>query len=61
EAFRLSVGGVPEVIRPGQKYAGGLVQGPSTLVYVNRGIGLIAPPVRFNCRPEVTLLQLRRR
>ena len=45
----------------GQKYAGGLVPGPSTRVYVNRGIGLIAPPVRFNCRPEVTLLRLRRR
>ncbi len=44
----------------GEKYASGLVQGPSTLVYVNRGIGLIPPPVRFNCRPEVTLLRLRR-
>ena len=44
----------------GQKYASGLVQGPSTLVYINRGIGLIAPPVRFNCRPEVTLLRLRK-
>jgi predicted MPP superfamily phosphohydrolase len=45
----------------GQKYASGLVEAPSTLVYVNRGIGLIPPPVRFNCRPEVTLLRLRRR
>jgi predicted MPP superfamily phosphohydrolase len=45
----------------GQKYARGLVQGPSTLVYVNRGIGLIDPPLRFNCRPEVTVLQLGRR
>jgi predicted MPP superfamily phosphohydrolase len=43
----------------GNKYATGLVQGPKTQVYVNRGIGLIAPPVRFNCRPEVTLLRLR--
>lgn len=43
----------------GEKYASGLVQGPTTLVYVNRGIGLIAPPVRFNCRPELTLLRLR--
>jgi len=44
----------------GQKYTSGLVQGPSTLVYINRGIGVIAPPVRFNCRPEVTLLRLRK-
>jgi predicted MPP superfamily phosphohydrolase len=43
----------------GGKYASGLVQGASTLVYVNRGIGLISPALRFNCRPEVTLLYLR--
>jgi predicted MPP superfamily phosphohydrolase len=42
----------------GSKYASGLVRGPSTLVYVNRGIGLIPPVVRFNCRPEVTLLRM---
>jgi len=44
----------------GQKYVGGLAQAPSTLVYVNRGIGLIFPPVRFNCRPEISLLRLRK-
>ncbi len=44
----------------GNKYASGLVRGPKTQVYVNRGIGLIAPAVRLNCRPEVTLLRLRR-
>ena len=45
----------------GEKYAAGLVQAPSTLVYVNRGIGLIPPAVRFNCRPEITLLRLVRK
>lgn len=45
----------------GQRYAGGPVQAAGTVVYVNRGIGLIAPPVRFNCRPELTLLRLRRK
>ncbi len=44
----------------GQKYASGLVQGPSTLVYVSRGVGLISPALRFNCRPEVTRLTLAR-
>lgn len=43
----------------GQKYASGLVHGPGGLVYVNRGLGFIAPPVRFLCRPEITLLRLR--
>jgi predicted MPP superfamily phosphohydrolase len=28
-------------------------------LYTNRGIGVISPPVRFNCPPEVTLLTLR--
>lgn len=44
----------------GKKYTGGLAQGPASLVYVNRGLGVIAPPLRFGCRPEITLLRLRR-
>ncbi|MGC9359964.1 MAG: metallophosphoesterase [Anaerolineae bacterium] len=43
----------------GKKYAGGLVQAPSSPVYVTRGIGMTRPAVRLNCRPEVTLLSLR--
>ena len=43
----------------GQKYVEGLVQGPQTMVYVNRGLGLISPAVRVGCRPEVSLLRLR--
>jgi uncharacterized protein len=42
----------------GQKYSGGLVQGPVSPVYVNRGLGVTNPPVRFLCRPEITLLKL---
>lgn len=42
----------------GQKFAGGLVMGPRAPVYVNRGIGVIAPPVRFNCRPELTRFRI---
>ena len=29
-------------------------------VYTNRGVGVTAPPIRFNCRPEVALLTLAR-
>ncbi len=43
----------------GQKYTAGPVDNGRTLVYVNRGLGIIYPPVRFNCRPEITLLVLR--
>jgi len=42
----------------GQKYAAGLVQTGGIPVYVNRGIGVIGLPVRFLCRPEITLISL---
>ncbi len=42
----------------GQKYAQGFVQGPVTRVYISRGVGTIAPPVRFRCPPEVTFITL---
>jgi predicted MPP superfamily phosphohydrolase len=44
----------------GQIYPAGLRRVPGSIlqVYTNRGIGVIAPPLRFNCRPEVTLLTL---
>lgn len=43
----------------GQKYAAGLVADGWKRVYVSRGVGTVTPPVRFSCRPEVTLLTLR--
>ena len=44
--------------RYGQKYRAGMVEGPACRVYVTRGIGTISPPVRFLCRPELTVLTL---
>ncbi len=44
----------------GQKYAHGLFTRGDTHMYVNRGIGVIAPPVRFNCPPEIALLELQK-
>jgi len=46
--------------RYGQRYRAGLVEGPRCWVYVTRGLGTITPPVRFLCRPELTVLTLRR-
>ncbi len=43
----------------GQKYASGLVRGPICPVFVTRGVGVIAPPVRFRCPAEVSLIILR--
>lgn len=44
----------------GRKYPAGLYRVGAMWLYVNRGVGLIGPTVRFNCRPEVTVLRLRR-
>jgi len=44
----------------GQKYAHGLFVRGDTQMYVNRGLGVIAPPIRFNCPPEIALLRLQK-
>ena len=52
--------GAPNVpSRHGEKYRSGLVHNANTQIYVTRGIGLINPPVRFLCPPEVTIVTLR--
>ncbi len=59
---RLPFIGAPLLPRYGQKYPIGLQQvaGTELHVYTGRGVGLVSPAVRFNCRPEATLLTLRR-
>lgn len=53
------VGGAPFVpSQYGQKYLRGLVQAPSTLVYVSRGLGTTGVPVRMGSRPEINLITL---
>jgi predicted MPP superfamily phosphohydrolase len=45
----------------GKKYEAGLYRVKETWLYVNRGIGMEggpAPRVRFNCRPEITIIDL---
>ncbi|MDB5306334.1 MAG: putative metallophosphoesterase [Gemmataceae bacterium] len=44
--------------RYGQKYLHGLVEAPATRVYVSRGLGTVTPPMRYNSRPELTLVTL---
>lgn len=52
--------GAPEVpSRFGERYRCGLVREGGLQVYVTRGVGMIYPPVRFLCRPEVTIITLR--
>ena len=43
------------------KYASGLFEIGKTILYVNRGIGMAALPVRFNCPPEIAVIELKKR
>lgn len=42
----------------GKKYVTGFFQKGQTRLYVNRGIGTVGLPVRFLCRPEITVFTL---
>ncbi len=44
----------------GAKYAAGLFRMGNTQMYVNRGLGVILPPIRFRVRPEISLFTLAR-
>ena len=44
----------------GRKYDVGLYRVRGGWLYVNRGLGVIAPPLRLNCRPEITLFVLQK-
>ena len=52
--------GAPVLPRYGRKYDQGLYRVRDMWVYTTRGIGVSRPPVRFNCRPEVTEITLAR-
>lgn len=43
----------------GRKYVEGLFRVGSMQLYVNRGIGSVGVPFRFDCRPEITVFTLR--
>lgn len=44
--------------RYGRLYPPGLWQVGDKRLYTNRGLGFTGPPVRINCRPEITLFTL---
>lgn len=50
--------GPPVLPTLGQKYPSGLRQVREMWLYTNRGIGMVNPPFRLNCPPEITLLTL---
>lgn len=42
----------------GRKYVEGIFRYGPTQLYVNRGVGTVGLPVRFNCPPEIAVLTL---
>lgn len=56
---RLPFLGALKLPRYGHRYPIGLQYADALPVYTSRGVGMIQPAVRFNCRPEVTLFTLR--
>jgi predicted MPP superfamily phosphohydrolase len=46
--------------RLGPRYARGLFHFGKTTLYVNRGLGTILYPYRFNCPPEITVIDLKK-
>ncbi|MBN2118679.1 MAG: metallophosphoesterase [Anaerolineales bacterium] len=51
--------GPPVLPRTGRKYPSGLYKVGDMFQYTNRGVGVDRFPIRFNCPPEITLLELR--
>ena len=46
----------PDILPPyGRKYPLGMYQVGNMIQYTNRGVGMVPPAVRFNCRPEITV------
>lgn len=43
----------------GLRYSAGLYDVDDLKLYVNVGLGTVTLPIRFNCRPEITLITLR--
>jgi len=50
----------PLIVPAKRRYASGLVRTDASQVYISRGLGVVAPPFRLNCRPELPIYELYR-
>ena len=57
--IRLPLIGALHLPPGGRKYVQGMFQVGNMQLYVNRGIGSVGVPFRFDCRPEITVFTLR--
>jgi predicted MPP superfamily phosphohydrolase len=56
--IRLPLIGALAVPKHGHRYIAGFSSIDEMPVYTSRGLGMYRPPLRLNCRPEVTLITL---
>lgn len=56
--IRLPLLGAPYLPHYGRKYPLGLYRIGGMLHYTNRGVGMLGPHIRLNCRPEITVFTL---
>jgi len=50
--------GAPKLPVENKAYSSGLIATPKTPLFISRGIGWAIVPVRFNCYPEIAVLEL---
>ncbi len=55
---RLPLIGAPVLPELGRRLPWGLRRDGKTLVYTSRGVGMVPPRIRINCRPEITLITI---
>jgi predicted MPP superfamily phosphohydrolase len=55
---RLPFYGPPVLPVENKHYSSGLIDTPKTKLFISRGIGWAIYPVRFNCYPEIAVLEL---
>ncbi len=55
---RIPFVGAPVLPVKNKKYSSGLIDAQKTKLFISRGVGWAILPVRFNCYPEIALLEL---
>jgi predicted MPP superfamily phosphohydrolase len=55
---RLPLLGAPILPELGRRLPWGLRRDGRTLVYTTRGVGMVPPRIRINCRPEITMITI---
>lgn len=58
--FMFPLIGPPSLPNKYKKYREGLLQGPTTQVYVSRGVGATLLPLRYACPPEIAVIVLKK-